>query len=55
MEGQFWISKKHSRLIKVDAVTTDNVSFGWFLARVGPGTRITFEQMKLPDDVWVLR
>jgi hypothetical protein len=55
MEGQFWISKKHNRLIKVDAVTTDNVSFGWFLARVGPGTRITFEQMKLPHDVWVLR
>jgi hypothetical protein len=55
MEGQFWISKKHNRLIKVDAVTTDNISFGWFLARVGPGTRITFEQMKLPGEVWVLR
>jgi hypothetical protein len=55
MEGQFWISKKHNRLIKVDAVTTDSVSFGWFLARVSPGTRITLEQMKLPDDVWVLR
>ena len=55
MEGQFWISKKHTRLIKVDAVTTESVSFGWFLAKVGPGTRITLEQMKLPDDVWVPR
>lgn len=55
MEGQFWISKKHNRLVKVDAVTTESVSFGWFLAKVGPGTRITLEQMRLPDDVWVLR
>jgi hypothetical protein len=55
MEGQFWISRKDNRLIKVDAVTKDSVSFGWFLAKVGPGTRITFEQMKLSDDVWVLR
>ena len=55
MEGRFWISKHYNRLLRVDAVTTGPVTFGGFLARVAPGTRITMDQMKLNDDVWVLR
>ena len=55
MEGRFWISKEHNRLLKVDAVTTGPVSFGWVLAKLAPGTRISMEQMKLTDDVWVLK
>jgi hypothetical protein len=39
----------------VDAITTAPVTFGGFLARVAPGTRITMDQMKLSDDIWVLR
>lgn len=55
MEGRFWISKQHNRLIKVDAVTTGPVSFGWILAKLAPGSRVSIEQMKLTDDIWVLR
>ena len=55
MEGRFWISKQHNRLVKVEAVTTGPVSFGWGLAKVAPGTRFTIEQMKLSDGVWVVR
>lgn len=56
MEGQFWISKEHNRLVKLDAVTTGHVSFGWgVLAKVAPGTRFMIEQMRLNDGVWVTR
>lgn len=55
MEGKFWISKQYHRLLKVDAVTTGPVTFGWFLAKLGPGTRIAFEQARLEDGVWVMK
>lgn len=55
MEGRFWISKQYNRLLRIDAITTAPVTFGGFLAKVAPGTRITMDQMKLSDDVWVLR
>ena len=55
MQGTFWIAKQHNRLVKLEAVTTGPVSFGWVLAKVAPGTRITIEQMMLPDGRWVTR
>lgn len=55
VKGEFWISKQHNRLVKVDAVTTAPVRIGWILARLNPGTRFVLEQMRLPDDVWVTK
>ena len=55
MTGKMWISKNYGNLIKVDAVTTAPVSFGWILAKLAPGTRFVFEQMRLPDGSWVMR
>jgi hypothetical protein len=55
MEGQFWISKVHNRLLKLDAYTTGTVSLWGFLAKFAPGTRFRIEQMRLNDGVWVVR
>lgn len=53
MEGKVWIAKKFSRLVKLDAMTTGPVSFGWFLAKLSPGTRIFLEQTRVEDEVWL--
>lgn len=53
MEGNVWISKKYNRLVRLDAITTGPVSFGWFLFKMAPGTRIYMEQARIDDDVWM--
>lgn len=55
MQGRICISKVHQRAIRIDILTTGPVSFGWFLAKLQPGTRITIEQTFLPEGVWVTR
>lgn len=53
MEGRIWISKKYTRLVKLDVKSIGPVSFGWFLAKLAPGTRIYVEQTRVDDDVWM--
>jgi hypothetical protein len=53
MAGTVWIAKKYSRLVKLDAHTTGPVTFGWFLAKLSPGTRIYLEQTRVEDEVWL--
>ncbi len=48
MEGKVWISKKFSRMVKLDAVTIGPVSFGGFLAKLEPGSRVEVEQITAP-------
>lgn len=53
MSGKLWIDKKDIQWVKADAVAMDNVSFGFFIARMAKGAHIVLEQMRLPDGVWV--
>jgi len=39
--------------VKVEAETIDTVSFGWILARLSRGTRLTFQQTRINDEVWL--
>src|SRR3954454_17776039 len=55
MEGRVWITKKHNRLIRVDALATGPVNFGWFLVRVASGAKIYMEQAHIEDDVWLTK
>ena len=52
MEGTLWIDKADSTWVKVEADTLGTVSFGWFLARLGKGTRMSFESNKVNDEIW---
>jgi len=52
VEGTLWIDKADSAWVKVEADTLGTVSFGWFLARIGKGTRMTFESTKVNDEIW---
>jgi hypothetical protein len=51
--GKMWIDIASTHWVKLDAEFTDTVSFGWVLARVRPGTRVSVEQHLFRDDVWV--
>ena len=51
--GKMWIDVASTHWVKIDAEFTDTVSFGWFLARVHPGTRVQVEQHLFRDGVWV--
>ena len=53
MEAKVWISKEHHRLVRLDAISIGPVSFGGFLVKLGPGTRIQLEQVRVDDNVWL--
>ena len=51
--GRVWIDKADLQLAKLDVECLYTVSFGWFLARFHKGTRITVEQTRLNNEVWL--
>lgn len=53
MEGKLWIDQHDVQWVKADAVATDNVYFGYFIARLAKGSHITLEQTRLADGAWV--
>ena len=52
VEGTLWIDKKDYQWVKMEADTLDTISIGWFLARIGKGTRITFENVRINGEIW---
>lgn len=44
MNGQMWIDKQQYHWVKVQAEVTEPVSFGFFIAKVNPGTRFELQQ-----------
>lgn len=52
VEATIWIDKADSAWVRAEADTLDTISFGWFVARIGKGTRMTFESTKVNDEIW---
>ena len=48
-----WIDKDESQWKKLDIQCIDTVSFGLFLARIHKGSRITLEETRINDEVWL--
>ena len=55
LKGRIWIDKKDYDWVKAEAEAIDTISFGLFLARVHQGSHFSFEQVRLNDEVWLLR
>jgi hypothetical protein len=53
IEGKLWIDEQDLRWTQADAYVIDPVSFGWILARIGPGAHITMKQVKVDGDHWM--
>jgi hypothetical protein len=52
MQGRMWIDTAHYHWVKIQAEVTKPVAFGFFLARVKPGTRFELEQTPV-GGVWL--
>jgi hypothetical protein len=55
IRGKIWIDKAELQWVKVDAETTDTISFGLFLFRLHKGARLQFEQARVNDEIWLPR
>jgi len=51
--GRVWIDKADLEVSKMDVECLDTVSWGLFLARFHKGSRITLEQTRVNDEVWL--
>lgn len=51
-KGKLWITKDDLRWVRVEAEILETYSLGWFVLRVSPGTRFSFEA-KRAGDIWV--
>lgn len=51
--GRLWIDQQDYQWVRVEAETIAPVSFGWILARLEPGARMTFEQRRVHGEVWL--
>jgi hypothetical protein len=53
VEGTLWIDKRDSNWVKFEAEVLQPLRLGWFLARVDKGTHISYQMMRVNDELWV--
>jgi hypothetical protein len=52
VEGKLWIDENNFHWVRVEAEALKPFSLGWLLARVAPGTHLTYETMRVNDEMW---
>jgi hypothetical protein len=52
VRGRMWIDKATYQWARVEAETTDTISWGLFLARLNAGAKMVFEQTEVSPDLW---
>lgn len=53
LRGRIWIAQQDLTWVRVEAETVQTLSFGLFLARLGPGARLVFEQRRVNGEIWL--
>ena len=53
VRGRMWIDKATYQWAKVEAETTDTISWGLFLARLSAGAKMVFEQTEVNSEIWL--
>lgn len=54
IKGKIWIEKQEYNWVKAEAESIDTITWGLFLVRVHKGSRFSFQQIHLNDEVWLL-
>ena len=52
LRGKMWIEKASFQIMKIDMEVLDTISFGIFLARLSPGTRVSAELTHINNELW---
>ena len=55
LRGKIWIDKKDYGWVKAEVETLDTISWGFFVVRIHKGTKMTFEQTRVNDEIWLPR
>lgn len=53
MKGRLWVDQSEYQFVKAETDTLDTISFGLFVARLQKGAHISFEQIRVNDEVWM--
>jgi hypothetical protein len=53
LKGRLWIDKQDYGLVRGEAEVIRTISYGLFLARIHAGTKVTFEQARINQEVWL--
>ncbi|HXB72196.1 MAG TPA: hypothetical protein VNY05_28420 [Candidatus Acidoferrales bacterium] len=53
LRGRMWIDKATYQWARVEAETTDTISWGLFLARLDAGAKMIFEQTEVNSELWL--
>jgi hypothetical protein len=53
VHGKIWIEKTGYQWVRLEAETTETISFGVFLARLNPGAKLVVEQTCIDGQVWL--
>jgi hypothetical protein len=53
LRGRMWIDKATYQWARVEAETTDTISWGLFLARLNSGSKMVFEQTVVNSELWL--
>jgi hypothetical protein len=53
IRGKIWIDKAEYQWVRLEAETTDTISYGLFIARLNPGAKLVFEQTRVNDEIWL--
>jgi hypothetical protein len=53
IRGEIWIDKAEYQWVRLEAETTDTISYGLFIARLNPGAKLVFEQTRVNDEIWL--
>ena len=51
--GRLWIDKDDMQLAKMEIEAVDTASVGWVMARIHKGTRVTYDQLRMNDEIWL--
>jgi hypothetical protein len=53
LKGKLWIDKRDNEWVKAELETLDTITYGGILLRLGKGSRVTFEEARVNDEVWL--
>ena len=55
VKGKLWIDKQEYNWVKAEVEVIDTISFGLFFARIHKGSKLSFEQTHVNNEVWLTR
>jgi hypothetical protein len=53
VRGKLWIDQAEYQWVKAEVEILDTISMGFALLRIAPGLRVSFEQTRVNDEVWL--